>query len=545
MIRGNNGIINRTINAKDQAEIAQEKEALGAAVAKSMGKNKYGNLLKNELEQQLNFDLGTGVTEVTANESNILVKFTQSGRYYVLDKDGELVDQILTGQYAKVIFDANGGEFSNGFKLNNITYDMIEFQKTKDKEMYLYTDNLNEKGEKIQESNSTTIITNTKTITFEGANRLKISIKHGAGIFRAIKSVPQAEAALWQVSSNYEQTDEFEIEGDTVNIYFDGPIGGNSNYWGYYATIKGYDKDGKIITEKLDETDTKIAIIQGKIEIPKRNESSFRGWYFDKSCTKGNEVIFNDDGIIENNNAKAITVYAKWATETFFDINNGLQFNSGARSLTGVSGQANYDPMPAEYFKKSEVAPSNNLRYIEVQDEESAFPIYMWYEETTKTLYWYCEVKPKMKGKADSVLYLWKDIKSVDFTGIDMKELTEISIKTYYSKYIGPSEIILDDSFYESKTLKKITIGNYMGEILDLSKLNLNNLDLLRFEYINSKTIYVNNTKLTTSAKNNSWFLNCQKLKGGADTQWNSSNTGGEYALIDGGTSNPGYFTQK
>ncbi len=93
MISGNNGIINKTINAKDNAEIAEEKEALGAAVAKSMGKNKYGNLLKNELEQQLNFDLGTGVTEVTSPEKNIInVKFTKTGRDYQVDADGNVYE---------------------------------------------------------------------------------------------------------------------------------------------------------------------------------------------------------------------------------------------------------------------------------------------------------------------------------------------------------------------------------------------------------------------------------------------------------------------
>ena len=95
MIRGNNGIINRTINAKEQAEIAEEKEVLGVAIVKSKGKNKYGNLVKNELEQQLTIDLGTGVTEVTSLIKNMInVKFTKSGRDYQVDGDGEIYSLV-------------------------------------------------------------------------------------------------------------------------------------------------------------------------------------------------------------------------------------------------------------------------------------------------------------------------------------------------------------------------------------------------------------------------------------------------------------------
>ena len=90
-ISGNNSIINRTITAKEQNEISEEKEALELSVTKSMGKNKYGNLLKDELEEQLNIDLGEGTTEVTSLIKNMInVKFTKSGRDYQVDVDGEI-----------------------------------------------------------------------------------------------------------------------------------------------------------------------------------------------------------------------------------------------------------------------------------------------------------------------------------------------------------------------------------------------------------------------------------------------------------------------
>jgi len=40
-------------------------------------------------------------------------------------------------------------------------------------------------------------------------------------------------------------------------------------------------------------------------------------------------------------------------------------------------------------------------------------------------------------------------------------------------------------------------------------------------------------------------FRGCTKLVGGAGTKYNSSYVDKTYARIDGGTSNPGYFTAK
>ena len=40
-------------------------------------------------------------------------------------------------------------------------------------------------------------------------------------------------------------------------------------------------------------------------------------------------------------------------------------------------------------------------------------------------------------------------------------------------------------------------------------------------------------------------FRYCSAIKGGKGTVYNNNNTDAAYAHIDGGTSNPGYFTEK
>ena len=49
----------------------------------------------------------------------------------------------------------------------------------------------------------------------------------------------------------------------------------------------------------------------------------------------------------------------------------------------------------------------------------------------------------------------------------------------------------------------------------------------------------------TTSMAGEGMFLGCTSLKGGANTVYDSKNANISYARIDGGTSAPGYFTEK
>ena len=84
---------------------------------------------------------------------------------------------------------------------------------------------------------------------------------------------------------------------------------------------------------------------------------------------------------------------------------------------------------------------------------------------------------------------------------------------------------------------------------LDLSSFNTSNVTMMSSMFYNCpdlRTIYVGSgwsTAAVTGSAN--MFFNCISLVGGQGTTWNSSNpTDKTYAHIDGGTSNPGYFTE-
>ena len=102
----------------------------------------------------------------------------------------------------------------------------------------------------------------------------------------------------------------------------------------------------------------------------------------------------------------------------------------------------------------------------------------------------------------------------------------------------------------------KVIYMNHMFSVctgltsLDLSSFNTSNVTNMMssmFYYCyNLRTIYVGSGWSTAAVtSSNDMFRDCTNLVGGQGTTWNSSNpTDKTYAHIDGGTSNPGYFTE-
>ena len=129
------------------------------------------------------------------------------------------------------------------------------------------------------------------------------------------------------------------------------------------------------------------------------------------------------------------------------------------------------------------------------------------------------------------------------------------------SNFDTSNVIDMDSMFYNSKATtldlsnfntSKVTDMSYMfsgsqATTLDLSNFNTSKVTTMSNMFnkaTNLKTIYVSNKfntdKVTDSTK---MFYSCTNLVGGAGTKYNSSYVDKTYARIDGGTSNPGYFT--
>ncbi len=109
-ITSENGIIQNALSAKEQTEIANEREIVEEATVRAMGKNKRGNIVRDELQEELDKLTGEGETIVTTDteESGYFVKFIDSGRIYKVNIDGEVEylgkeDELIT--QAEIIAD--------------------------------------------------------------------------------------------------------------------------------------------------------------------------------------------------------------------------------------------------------------------------------------------------------------------------------------------------------------------------------------------------------------------------------------------------------
>ena len=114
-----------------------------------------------------------------------------------------------------------------------------------------------------------------------------------------------------------------------------------------------------------------------------------------------------------------------------------------------------------------------------------------------------------------------------DLTSLDLSSFNTTKVTYMSSMFYGCSGLMsLDLSNFN--TAKVTNMGNMFDGCSGLT------------------TIYVDDgwsTAAVTSSTN--MFRNCSNLVGGQGTTYDANHTGVEYAHIDGGTSNPGYFSTK
>ena len=139
--------------------------------------------------------------------------------------------------------------------------------------------------------------------------------------------------------------------------------------------------------------------------------------------------------------------------------------------------------------------------------------------------------------------------------------LTTLDLSSFNTYYVDNMELM----FSECTNLKNLNVSKlntlnvtnmmYMFygcsslTTLDLSSFNtskVTNMGTMFAFCSNLKTIYAGSGWTTAAVTNSgSMFAACTSLVGGAGTTYSGSHTNASYAHIDGGPSNPGYFTDK
>ena len=136
-------------------------------------------------------------------------------------------------------------------------------------------------------------------------------------------------------------------------------------------------------------------------------------------------------------------------------------------------------------------------------------------------------------------------------TILDLSSFNTSNVTDMSGMFYGSQVTTLDVSNFNTSNVTDMSkmFFNSKATTLDVSNFDtskVTNMDNMFYNSTNLKTIYVSNKfntdKVTTSA---SMFDRCTNLVGGAGTKYDSTKTDKTYAHIDGGTSNPGYFTAK
>ena len=136
-------------------------------------------------------------------------------------------------------------------------------------------------------------------------------------------------------------------------------------------------------------------------------------------------------------------------------------------------------------------------------------------------------------------------------TGLSYLNTSEVTNMSYMFASCTILTSLDLSSFNTSKVTKANGIFRDCSSLasLDLSSFNTSKLTNMNYIFSNCtslRTVYAG-SGWTTAAVTSSYYMfqDCTNLVGGQGTTYDSSHTNATYAHIDGGPSNPGYFTEK
>lgn len=111
MLSGDNGILNRARQARDDSIVGQEKEQVELAYISAAVNKLDGDVEEEDLRIELNSSVGTGKTTVSTNsDSSLKVKFEDTKNEYIVSQNGKVekfIPKVLvaTNVYAKLYDD--------------------------------------------------------------------------------------------------------------------------------------------------------------------------------------------------------------------------------------------------------------------------------------------------------------------------------------------------------------------------------------------------------------------------------------------------------
>ena len=243
------------------------------------------------------------------------------------------------------------------------------------------------------------------------------------------------------------------------------------------------------------------------------------------------------NGMFSNSQATTLDV-SNFDTSNVTDMSN--MFDGSKATTLDVSNfdTSNVTDM-SNMFHGSQVTTLDvsNFNTSNVTDMDSMF----YYSQAT-TL----DLSNFDTSKVTNMKYMFQ---SSQATTLDVSSFDTSKVTNMTNMFLGSQATTLDVSNFDtSNVTNMISMFSYSkATTLDVSNFDtskVTNMSYMFYNFTNLKTIYVSNkfnTDKVTDSTN--MFSGCTNLVGGAGTKYNSSYVDKKYARIDGGTSNPGYFT--
>ena len=134
-------------------------------------------------------------------------------------------------------------------------------------------------------------------------------------------------------------------------------------------------------------------------------------------------------------------------------------------------------------------------------------------------------------------------------TTLDISNFDTSNVTSMGSMFHISQATILDVSGFNTSKVTNMynMFASSKAVTLDLSSFDTSNVTNMGYMFNNAnnlKTIYVSSKfNIDTVTSSTNMFYGCTSLVGGSGTKYNSNYIDKTYARIDGGTSNPGYFT--
>ena len=144
ILTGDNGLISNATKAKEETEIDEEKEIIESSTVQAMGKNKYGDITVDELQEQLNKNVGKNKTTVEKIRKKIVVTINDTQRMYYVDSNGN----IHKYEYTDLPVMEDGADFNtrmtdyrtsiltvhvlDNLDVPDITYEVFDVSKNQD-----------------------------------------------------------------------------------------------------------------------------------------------------------------------------------------------------------------------------------------------------------------------------------------------------------------------------------------------------------------------------------------------------------------------------